>query len=166
MDEQDQPSREIREHLRLRIGKWEAGLPPEGVSLGTLGAGVSQRALSLVGTLLARAVTQLLPEVQLRSKPTWGTYIDVLHKHGPGRELVCLGAERALVTSDEIALLERLRDQRNRIAHPEEADFVDPSGIGALGSGAIRSILADCRAVTDLPLFDELVCREEGAESR
>ena len=73
MDAQDQPSSEIREHLRSRIDKWEAELPPDGVFLGTLGAGMGQRALSMVGTLLARAVTQLVPEARLRSKPTWGT---------------------------------------------------------------------------------------------
>ena len=164
VQQSERTSAEIRAHLLDKIVEWEKEIPPDGAFMGTFGAGVALRAVSLVGTLIRRVVLVLLPEAELTERPTLGFYVHTIERYGRDHEMTCVEAPRRLITSPEVKLLSRLSRMRAVLAHQEEAWASDVSAIGELRPSEVRELLDAVRAVIRLPMFDELICRETSAE--
>jgi hypothetical protein len=155
------PSREIRSHILSRVSAWREMLPADDQQLfGTLGSGMAWHAVDSVAILLRRAVTVLLPEADVGSKPTFGKYVNAVERYGRSHSLACTGQARRLVLPTEVAILNTMSRTRARLAHLEEVEIAGPGDVGYFMAAEMREILDLVETVLALPIFDELVCRE------
>lgn len=121
---------------------------------------MAMRAVSSVGVLLSRAVTLLLPEADVGSRPSFGVYVDAVERHGRSHSLTCTNGARRLVLPTEVATLNKMSRARARLAHLEEGEIAGPGDVGYFTAAEMREILDLVEVVLALPIFAELVCRE------
>lgn len=165
MDEPTGSPKADRAYLVGRIGAWQQQLPPPGVSVGTLGHGMLDKAEKYVGALIEGAVRVLTPENGLHQKATLGPTVKELAKHGPKHSLECLGRERPVVTTDDIETLDRFVAWRNAFAHPDEETLQRWRRIGGPSSDEIRDFIDLVEEIVSLPVVDELICREQAGST-
>lgn len=118
------------------------------------------KAEKYVGALIEKAVAAL-SEKDLHKKATLGPMLDELERVGPSRTLECLGRERPVVTTDDIATLRRFVAWRNAFAHPDEATRQRWRLVGGPTSDEIRDLIDLVDEIVSLPVVDELICREQ-----
>lgn len=147
-----------RKELLRSIAHWRHEL--SGLSEpSTYGVGVTTTAVRLVERLLVLAVAALVPEAPLPPKPTLGQRVGAIEQYGRKHSMVCLGRPRRLVTRTEITVLNRLTQGRNALVHLQnDESFAMTMGRTRLSDVAEMIDIAE--AVAQLPLFDELLCRE------
>lgn len=147
-----------RNKLLQSIARWRQQLSdlPEP---STFGVGVAMTAARLVERLLILAIATLLPDAALPAKPTLGDRVGAIEQYGRKHSMVCLGRPRKLVTRAEITVLNRLTKGRNELAHLQaDEDFTVT--MGRLRPLDVLEMLEIAEAVAQLPIFDELLCRE------
>lgn len=147
-----------RQELLQSISRWRLELP-ELPEHSTRGVGVAGTAARLVERLLILAIAGLLPEARMPARPTLGDRVGAIEQYGRKQSMVCLGRPRRLVTRTEITVLNRLTKARNALAHVQN-DEDSATTMGRLRPSDVVEMLDIAEAVAQLPLFDELQCRE------
>ena len=157
--EQRASATELRAELADRLPSWRSKLEALGSGPSTDARGPAEAAISLGNALLRSISLEFLPDVRFSARPTVGERVGKLKKNADRRILDCTELDREMLTASEIDLISEFGRNRAALAHQEDR-LVEARAIGRVTSDDCLDLLDLVERLAQLPVVDEMVCRE------